>query len=96
MHCPLCASGHEAEFTAEMVIHFRGLKNVDKPGVWVFPILLVCLECGSSRFSVPEKELVLLASSAPASERSTAQQSLDERALPIEFHRIDSCVAGKL
>ena len=74
MNCSLCALGHEAEFTAEMVIHFRGLKNVDKPGVWVFPKLLVCLECGWSRFSVPEKKLAVLAGSAPTSERSTAQQ----------------------
>jgi hypothetical protein len=37
--------------------------NVDKPP-WLFPKLLVCLDCGSSRFSVPEKELALLASGA--------------------------------
>jgi len=33
MPCKLCASGHREEFAAEMIIHFAGLKNVDKPGV---------------------------------------------------------------
>jgi hypothetical protein len=85
MHCPLCASGQETEFTAEMIIHFRGLKNLVEPGVWVFPKHLVCLGCGSSRFSLPEKEWALLASGAPTSERSTAQQRVDEDALPMEL-----------
>jgi len=40
-----------------MVIHFSGLKNLDKPGVWVFEKLLVCLNCGGSKFTVPAKEL---------------------------------------
>jgi hypothetical protein len=44
-----------------MIIHFRSLKNVDEPGVWVFPKLLVCLACGFSRFTVQESELALLA-----------------------------------
>ena len=57
MSCPLCGSGNHAELTAEMVIHFSGLKNVDKPGVWVFEKLLVCLNCGGSKFTVPAKEL---------------------------------------
>jgi hypothetical protein len=58
MSCPLCGSGNQAELTAEMVIHFSGLKNLDKPGVWVFPKLLVCLDCGYSHFTVPERKLL--------------------------------------
>ena len=62
MSCPLCGSGNQAELTAEMVIHFTGLKNLDKPGVWVFPKqLLVCLDCGCSHFTVPATELVSIA-----------------------------------
>jgi len=57
MSCLLCGSGNEAELTAEMVIHFSGLKNLDKPGVWVFPKLFVCLDCGYSHFTVPQREL---------------------------------------
>jgi hypothetical protein len=61
MSCPLCASGNQGEFGTEMRIHFRGLKNLNKPIVWLFPELLVCLDCGFSRFTVPETELALVA-----------------------------------
>ena len=37
MYCPSCRSSNQAEFTTEMMIHFSGLKNIDKPGVLVFP-----------------------------------------------------------
>src|SRR5580704_18883076 len=60
MSCPLCASGNQGEFGTEMRIHFRGLKNLAKPIAWLFPILLVCLDCGFSRFTIPETELTSL------------------------------------
>ena len=44
-----------------MGIHFPGLKNIDKPVVWVFPELIVCLNCGIAQFVVPEAELRELA-----------------------------------
>jgi hypothetical protein len=40
-----------------MGIHFLGLKNIDKPVVWVFPEIVVCLDCGMAEFAVPEAEL---------------------------------------
>jgi hypothetical protein len=46
MSCPLCVSDHVAEFPVEMIIHFTGLKNIDRQGVLLFPKLLVCLDCG--------------------------------------------------
>ena len=61
MSCQLCGSGNETELAAEMIIHFSGLRNLDKPGVWVFSKLLVCLDCGCSHFTVPERELVSIA-----------------------------------
>jgi hypothetical protein len=63
MSCLLCGSGNEAESVGEMVIHFSfsDLKNLDKPGVWVFPNLLVRFDCGFSQFTIPESELALLA-----------------------------------
>jgi hypothetical protein len=60
MSCLSCASGREKEFPAEMSIHFSGLENLDKPQVLLFPRLLVCLDCGFSRFTVPGAELALL------------------------------------
>jgi len=68
MSCGLCGSGNEAEFSAEMIIHFSGIKNLDKPGVWAFPKLLVCLDCGFSRFTVPEAALALLTAGTPTRE----------------------------
>jgi hypothetical protein len=61
MSCQLCGSTNESELAAEMVVHFSGLRNLDKPGVWLFPKVLVCFDCGYSHFTVPEKELVSVA-----------------------------------
>jgi len=44
-----------------MAIHFPGLKGLDRPVVWVFPELFVCLKCGNAKFEVAESELRLLA-----------------------------------
>jgi hypothetical protein len=71
MICPLCASGNQAEFTAEVLVHYSGLKNLDKPGVWVFPKFSVCLDCGFSQFTIAEAELSLLAQ-APGAKGASA------------------------
>ena len=44
-----------------MMIHFSGLRNIDNPGILVFPKVLVCMDCGFSDFRLKEAELVLLA-----------------------------------
>jgi hypothetical protein len=61
MTCLSCRSVKQAELTAEMLIHFPGSKYLDKPSVWLFPKLLVCLDCGFSRFTVPETVLASVA-----------------------------------
>jgi len=61
VHCTSCGSANVVEFTGEIAIHFPGLKNIDKPVVWVFPKIAVCLHCGAAQFVVPEPELRLLA-----------------------------------
>jgi hypothetical protein len=63
MTCAFCTSSNQAEFPAEMNIHRQGLRNADKPGVFVFPKVLVCLDCGFSSFMTPESELAQLAGS---------------------------------
>ena len=60
MSCGLCSSSNEAEFTAEMMIHFSGRKHLENPGVLTFSTILVCLDCGSTRFKFGEAELKLL------------------------------------
>ena len=57
MSCLSCASENQAKFTAEMIIHFSGLRFIDNPGVWAFPKVSVCLDCGFSRFKLPESQL---------------------------------------
>lgn len=75
MSCPLCGSGNQAELTAEMLIHFSGLKNLDKPGVLVVSKVLVCLDCGSSHFTVPKTELASMAKNTREDESSTLESS---------------------
>ena len=45
----------------EMGIRSPGLKGLDKPIVWVYSELIVCMDCGAARFVVPEAELRVLA-----------------------------------
>jgi hypothetical protein len=61
MPCKSCGSINQRNFTGEIAIHFPGLKNIDKSIVWVFPELVVCLNCGTAEFAVPQEELRLLA-----------------------------------
>ena len=61
MPCKSCGSVNQRTFTGEMAIHFPGLKNIDKPLVWVFSELAVCLDCGTAEFAVPKTELRQLA-----------------------------------
>jgi predicted nucleic-acid-binding Zn-ribbon protein len=61
MPCKSCGSENLRKFTGEIAIHFSGLKNINEPQVWVFPELVVCLNCGFAEFTVPETELRLLA-----------------------------------
>ena len=60
MACKHCASNNERSFSGEVAIHFPKLKDLDKPIVWAFPKLAVCLECGFTEFTVPERELSVL------------------------------------
>jgi len=66
MSCKSCQSQNQRGFNGETAIHFPGLKGLNKPIVWVFPELLVCLDCGVTEFSVPEKELGVLVKGAAA------------------------------
>ena len=71
MACLLCGSSKEAEFGAEMVMHLGGLTNIDNPGVWVFPKLVTCLDCGIVRFNISKSDLASLVGGAPRNERLT-------------------------
>jgi hypothetical protein len=57
MACQKCSTGSQSTFNGEVAIHFPGLKGLDKPIVWVYPKLLVCMNCGFTEFAIPEIEL---------------------------------------
>jgi len=65
MPCPSCLSSNQEEFPSEINIHFVGRKGWTKPTVWVFPKVLVCLNCGASLFTTPKDELTRLAQTRP-------------------------------
>jgi hypothetical protein len=59
--CKSCGSVNQKKFSAEMGIHFSRLENIHKPVVWVFPEVVLRLDCGSAEFAVPKSELRQLA-----------------------------------
>lgn len=69
--CKSCGSTNQDKFVGEMDIHRPGLKNIHEPIAWVFPELVVCLDCGTAQFVVPEAELRLLAKGDAAAAAAT-------------------------
>jgi hypothetical protein len=65
LSCKSCKSENQRNFNGEICIHFPGLEGLDKPIVWVFPRLAVCLDCGFAEFTVPERELQVLQQEFP-------------------------------
>ena len=60
-----CACENRREFNGEVAIHFPGIKGLQKPIVWVFPKVRVCMHFGHADFTVPERELNVLVTGAP-------------------------------
>jgi hypothetical protein len=60
MSCTFCQSANQREFSAEVNIHFPFRWDSDNSGVFVFPKLLVCLDCGSTSFMTPSSQLAQL------------------------------------
>jgi hypothetical protein len=67
MSCKRCASDEVKAFNGELAIHFPGLDGLDKPIVWVFPKLVVCLHCGFGEFVVPDDQKEQLKNSSARS-----------------------------
>ena len=65
MCCASCGSENFQKFGGEIVIHFPGPENLDKPHVHVSAELAVCLDCGIAQFAVPEAELRMLGKRDP-------------------------------
>jgi hypothetical protein len=67
--CKVCGSENVQKLRGEIAMRVPGLKNIDMPIVWVFPDILVCLDCCRAEFAVPEDELRILAKREAATER---------------------------
>jgi hypothetical protein len=61
MACRACGSDMQNALSGEIALHFPGLEGLNEPIVWVFPEVVVCLNCGLAQFAVPEAELSILA-----------------------------------
>jgi len=59
--CNSCGSINHRKFSGEMGIRSLGLKNLDKPTSYFPSLFIVCLDCGTAEFVVPEAELRQLA-----------------------------------
>jgi hypothetical protein len=57
MACKSCASDNQTEFDSEINIHFHALSGSGKASVLAFPTLAVCLDCGFSGFTLPQKRI---------------------------------------
>lgn len=57
MACKSCRSDKQLTFIGEIAIHFPGLAGLNKPIVWVFPKLELCLDCGFAEFQIEEEQL---------------------------------------
>ena len=67
MTCKSCNSENQRRFNSEINVHLPGLKNLDKPPLFVFPKLVVCMDCGFTEFAIPETALRLLGEDVAAS-----------------------------
>jgi len=63
--CRSCSGTNLKTFDGEVAIHFPGLDGLNKPIVWVFTRLGVCLNCGFTELIVPDRELRVLTDGKP-------------------------------
>ena len=68
--CRACRSVNQIEFPAEINIHFPGPENFETPTVWVFPRLLVCLNCGFTEFFIRDTDVRRIKTPGSAGEQS--------------------------
>jgi len=82
MSCTRCLSLHQTELNSEINLHVRGLPNLGESGIFVFPRVLVCLDCGLSQFIIEEREL------AEIMERNLTQRGLGAKPIRAVRKRI--------
>jgi hypothetical protein len=93
MTCKGCQSDKQRVFNAEIAIHSPGLQGLKKHIVLVFPKLMVCLQCGFTEFTVPERELQVLTHGSPVEgavifteEGSRSSESVRTKSISAEMN----------
>ena len=84
--CRSCQSGNTRTFGSEIGLHFAGMSGLEKPIVFVFPEVAVCLSCGHAEFTVPETELGVLESNTPVDSAASVMSAAgvsDEQSQPL-------------
>jgi hypothetical protein len=66
MPCKKCQSEQVKQFSSELNVHLQDPGGFNKQAVLLFPKLSVCLECGSTEFTLSASELLLLVRRAEA------------------------------
>jgi hypothetical protein len=61
MACKVCGFDRQSKVNGEIGIRYPGLQGLEQPIVWVFPQLLVCLNCGTAQFAIPNALLSVFA-----------------------------------
>lgn len=55
--CKSCASGNLKELGAEISVRFTGFEGLKRFPLFIFPMIVVCLDCGFTEFMFPQAEL---------------------------------------
>lgn len=66
MPCRSCKSECVTGFDSEINIHLPGLRNLQRPGVWVFPKLIVCFNCGYAECRIDAAQVAQLREASAA------------------------------
>jgi len=69
MTCTGCLSRNQVEMNSEINIHYSSLTYPGNPGIFVFPTVTICLDCGLSQFIVEEEDLAQIAAHSRKPER---------------------------
>lgn len=72
MVCVSCESSNLSAYPSEINIHHPGMEGLDKPTVWAFPRLFVCLDCGFTQFTLASDQLCELRGSDSQSDAAVA------------------------
>jgi len=60
MSCGYCGSIKETELTTEINFHIPGPLSSADPGIFVFPKVSVCLDCGCVHFILRRDEMQVI------------------------------------